>query len=71
MIRTGQDEKHSISAITRWAKSCRCKYCHVGCCDSSKNKHASAHFAETEHPLVKSLQQAESWGWCYQDQTYL
>jgi CPA2 family monovalent cation:H+ antiporter-2 len=55
-----------------WVHLRLCLTCgHVGCCDSSKNKHATGHFAETEHPLVKSLEQSEAWGWCYKDQTYL
>jgi uncharacterized UBP type Zn finger protein len=40
----------------------------VGCCDSSPNRHASAHFAETEHPLVHSMEPAEDWNWCYVDE---
>jgi uncharacterized UBP type Zn finger protein len=40
----------------------------VGCCDSSKNKHATKHFHRTQHPLVRSLEPGESWIWCYVDQ---
>src|SRR5262249_46625265 len=51
-----------------WVHLRLCLTCgHVGCCDSSKNKHATAHFAETNHPLIKSLEKGEEWGWCYQD----
>ena len=38
---------------------------HVGCCDSSKNKHATKHFHHTQHPIMKSLEAGENWGWCY------
>ena len=41
---------------------------HVGCCDSSKNKHASRHAAETGHPIVGSLEPGEAWQWCYADE---
>ena len=44
---------------------------HVGCCDSSKNKHATRHFQSTKHPIIKSLEAGEDWGWCYLDQVFL
>jgi uncharacterized UBP type Zn finger protein len=40
----------------------------VGCCDSSKNKHATKHFHETKHPLMRSIERGESWVWCYVDE---
>ena len=46
-----------------------CLICgHVGCCDSSPNKHATRHFHETQHPIIKSFQPGEKWGWCYIDE---
>jgi uncharacterized UBP type Zn finger protein len=39
----------------------------VGCCDSSKNKHATKHFHRTKHPLMRSIEPGESWVWCYVD----
>jgi len=42
--------------------------CHVGCCDSSKNKHATKHFHGTKHPIVRSLEPGEDWGWCFVDE---
>nr|BFE81211.1 hypothetical protein GCM10020093_038120 [Planobispora longispora] len=48
----------------------RCLSCgHVGCCDSSPNKHATAHFAETGHPVIASFEPGETWRWCYVDET--
>jgi len=44
---------------------------HVGCCDSSKNRHARAHFHETNHPLIQSAERGEDWRWCYIDDVYL
>src|ERR1700730_6951702 len=44
---------------------------HVGCCDSSKNKHATKHFRSTKHPLVKSGEPGEDWAWCYVDEVLL
>lgn len=44
---------------------------HVGCCDSSPNRHATAHFDATDHPLVSSLEPGEDWMWCYVDEVGL
>jgi uncharacterized UBP type Zn finger protein len=52
-----------------WVHLRLCMTCgHVGCCDSSKNKHATKHFHSTRHPIVKSIEQGENWGWCYVDE---
>ena len=40
---------------------------HVGCCDQSKNKHATKHFHITAHPVIKSFQKDEDWEYCYLD----
>jgi uncharacterized UBP type Zn finger protein len=51
-----------------WVHLRLCLTCgHVGCCDSSKNKHATKHFQATKHPLVRSVEPGESWVWCYID----
>ena len=42
---------------------------HVGCCDDSPNKHASAHFFASDHTLIRSLEPGEEWSWCFIDQT--
>jgi len=56
----------------RWVEIRLCLTCgQVGCCDSSKNKHATKHFGETGHPLIQSLQTGDDWRWCYIDQTYV
>ncbi|MGZ3481918.1 MAG: UBP-type zinc finger domain-containing protein, partial [Myxococcaceae bacterium] len=44
---------------------------HVGCCDSSPNRHATKHFHETKHPIVQSMEPGEDWGWCYVDEVDL
>ncbi|OLE97377.1 MAG: hypothetical protein AUG75_09070 [Cyanobacteria bacterium 13_1_20CM_4_61_6] len=54
-----------------WLHLRLCETCgHVGCCDSSKNKHATAHFHATRHPIIKSFEPGESWGWCYVDEIF-
>ncbi|MBT2489365.1 UBP-type zinc finger domain-containing protein [Streptomyces sp. ISL-96] len=40
---------------------------HVGCCDSSPHRHASAHSREEAHPVVRSFEPGENWRWCYVD----
>jgi uncharacterized UBP type Zn finger protein len=55
-----------------WLHLRMCLECgHMGCCDSSKNRHARAHFHETKHPLIQSAERGENWRWCYVDDTYL
>ncbi len=52
-----------------WVHLRMCRTCgHVGCCDSSKNKHATKHFHATNHPIVRSLERGETWSWCYIDE---
>ena len=53
----------------RWVHLRMCLICgHVGCCDSSKNKHATKHFKHVGHPLIRSIEPGERWIWCYVDQ---
>lgn len=55
-----------------WVHLRMCLECgHVGCCDSSKNRHALAHFHATGHPLIQSAEKGEDWRWCYIDEVYL
>jgi uncharacterized UBP type Zn finger protein len=50
----------------QWVHLRVCLSCgHVGCCDSSEGKHATAHFHETKHPIIESFEPNEDWGWCY------
>jgi len=52
-----------------WVHLRLCRTCgHVGCCDQSKNKHATKHFRSTAHPVMSSFQPGETWSWCYVDQ---
>ena len=55
-----------------WVHLRVCMTCgYVGCCDDSKNKHATAHFGTVGHPLIKSLEPGDAWTWCYVDQKNL
>ena len=52
----------------QWVHLRLCMVCgHVGCCDSSKNKHATRHFHSTGHPIIQSFEPGEDWFWCYVD----
>jgi len=54
-----------------WVHLRLCLTCgHVGCCDSSPNRHATAHFHATGHPVIRSFQPDEDWGWCYVDELF-
>jgi uncharacterized UBP type Zn finger protein len=56
----------------KWLHLRICLTCgHVGCCDDSPNRHATAHAHETEHPIVRSLEPGEDWSWCYVDHVFL
>lgn len=52
-----------------WVHLRLCRTCgHVGCCDDSKNKHATQHFHATGHPIITSFEPGENWSWCYIDE---
>ena len=52
-----------------WVHLRKCLTCgHVGCCNSSKNKHAHKHADEAGHPIVQSFEPGEDWRWCYVDE---
>ena len=56
----------------QWVHLRLCLECgHVGCCDSSKNKHATKHFHHTQHPIMRSIEPGEDWGWCFVDEVQL
>ena len=51
-----------------WVHLRQCLTCgRTGCCDLSRNKHATAHFRETGHPMIRSVEPGEDWLWCYPD----
>ena len=77
--------KDQVRKVTPSAKGCEeclkigdswvhlrlCMVCgHVGCCDSSKNKHATKHFHSSRHPIVRSLEPGEAWAWRYVDEEF-
>jgi uncharacterized UBP type Zn finger protein len=54
---------------SRWVHLRMCQSCgHIGCCDSSPGRHASKHAADTDHPILRSIEPGETWSWCVADQ---
>jgi len=55
-----------------WVHLRLCLTCgYVGCCNDSKNKHATKHFLKTNHPIIKSFEPGEEWMWCYIDDLFM
>ena len=55
----------------RWVHLRLCESCgHVGCCDSSPNTHATKHYHSSDHPIIKSFEPGENWGYCYVDDLF-
>ena len=53
----------------QWVHLRMCQSCgHIGCCDNSPGKHATAHYGATQHPIIRSAEPGESWSWCYPDE---
>jgi uncharacterized UBP type Zn finger protein len=58
--------KECLEAGDEWVHLRLCMTCgHVGCCDDSPNRHATAHYHETKHPVIKSFEPGEDWVWCF------
>jgi uncharacterized UBP type Zn finger protein len=56
----------------KWLHLRICLQCgHVGCCDDSPNRHATAHNRSSGHPIIRSLQPGEIWSWCYIDEVLM
>jgi CPA1 family monovalent cation:H+ antiporter len=67
--RTPEGCEECLIEGTRWVHLRLCLTCgHVGCCDSSVRKHATAHHHETGHPVMRSIEPGEAWRWCYVDE---
>ncbi len=56
----------------QWVHLRMCQTCgHIGCCDNSPGKHATAHFTQTGHPIIRSAEPGEDWSWCYSDEAMM
>ena len=64
---TGRGCEECLAVGDSWVHLRRCVHCgHIGCCDDSKNKHATKHHAATGHAVIQSFEPGESWMWCYE-----
>ena len=58
-----------LASGSEWVHLRMCQACgHIGCCDSSPNRHATKHADSTGHPIVRSAEPGEDWSWCYVDE---
>jgi len=58
-----------LATGSSWVHLRVCRTCgHIGCCDSSPNRHASAHVRQSNHPVVTSVEPGEAWSYCYIDE---
>ena len=72
-IRVTRPTKHycedCVLIGAKWVHLRMCLICgHIACCDSSPNRHASAHYRLTKHPLMRSIEPGEAWTWCFIDE---
>ncbi len=58
-----------LASADTWVHLRMCQTCgQVSCCDDSPNRHATAHYRETGHPVIRSVEPGEDWSWCYEDE---
>jgi uncharacterized UBP type Zn finger protein len=70
--RTPKGCQECLAMGSQWVSLRLCLTCgHVGCCDSSPNKHATKHYRKDRHPIIRSFQPGEDWGYCYVDDVML
>jgi len=67
--RSGNGCVECLASGGHWVHLRECLVCgHVGCCDSSPGKHATKHFHQTKHAVMRSIEPGERWAWCYVDE---
>ena len=72
VVPSGHGCAECLSTGGVWVHLRLCMTCgHVGCYDNSPNKHATKHFHETSHPVIRSYEPGEDWGYCYPDELFL
>lgn len=69
---SAQGCEECLAMGAEWVHLRLCLICgHVGCCDSSRYKHATKHFHATRHPVIQSFEPGEDWKWCYVDEVLI
>jgi uncharacterized UBP type Zn finger protein len=76
MIKITEPTTHECETCVQqgdeWVHLRMCMTCgYVGCCDSSKNKHARKHYMRNDHPIIRSVEPGEDWRYCYMDKEVL
>ena len=67
--RTPAGCEECLAQGSRWMHLRLCLSCgHVGCCDNSPGRHATGHFHQSAHPLIRSYEPREDWWWCFVDE---
>ena len=70
--RTPDGCEECLATGGRWVQLRLCLSCgHGGCCDNSPGRHATGHFHATSHPIIRSFERGDDWGWCYVDEMFL
>jgi uncharacterized UBP type Zn finger protein len=70
--KTPQGCEDCLKTGDEWVHLRLCLACgYVGCCDDSKNKHATKHFHTSDHPVIRSFQPGEHWRWCFVDEAFV
>jgi hypothetical protein len=70
--RTPRGCEECLKIGSPWVHLRLCLTCgHVGCCDSSPNRHARAHAHAIGHPIVRSFEPGEEWRWCFVDEQFV
>ena len=69
--RTPDGCEECLKTGSQWVHLRLCLTCgHVGCCDNSPGRHATRHFLQARHPIIRSFQPDEDWGWCFEDELF-
>ena len=70
--KTPEGCEECLAVDGEWMHLRLCLECgHVGCCDNSPGKHATKHFHRTNHPVIRSFEPGEDWGWCFVDEAFV
>ena len=60
-----------MAAGDAWVHLRMCQTCgQIGCCDNSQNRHATRHYEESGHPIIRSVEPGDEWSWCYRDELF-
>jgi len=61
-----------LASGDEWVHLRLCLECgHVGCCDDSPNRHSTKHFHKTKHPVMRSFEPGEDWGFCFVENLFI